>query len=105
MMVHIHKGKGDHDRGVPLSQKLLQTLRVYWRLMKPKTYLFPDTVKNWPADVSVARPYLDFTTEPAPLDHSLQRLTFSRMAWEQAFETNGVGLLASIGRLTSISFQ
>ncbi|MFZ1121827.1 MAG: tyrosine-type recombinase/integrase [Candidatus Binataceae bacterium] len=53
MMVHIHQGKGGRDRDVPLSQKLLETLRVYWRWMKPKTYLFPGTVNNWRADVPV----------------------------------------------------
>jgi integrase/recombinase XerD len=51
MMVHIRQGKGGHDRDVPLSEKLLETLRVYWRWMKPKHYLFPGTVKNWRADV------------------------------------------------------
>jgi site-specific recombinase XerD len=54
MMVHIRQGKGGHDRDVPLSPKLLQTLRVYWRWMKPKTYLFPGTVKNWRADVPIS---------------------------------------------------
>ena len=29
MMVHIRQGKGGNDRDVPLSQKLLETLRVY----------------------------------------------------------------------------
>jgi site-specific recombinase XerD len=53
MVIHIHKGKGGHDRDVPLSEKLLETLRVYWRWMKPKTYLFPGTVKGWRADVPV----------------------------------------------------
>ncbi len=53
MMVHIRQGKGGHDRDIPLSEKLLDTLRVYWRWMKPKNYLFPGTLKNWRADVPV----------------------------------------------------
>jgi integrase len=53
MVIHIHKGKGGPDRDVPLSEKLLETMRVYWRWMKPKTYLFPGTVKNWRSDVPV----------------------------------------------------
>ena len=53
MVVHIRQGKGGHDRDVRLSEKLLETLRVYWRWMKPKNYLFPGTVKNWRADVPV----------------------------------------------------
>ena len=35
---------------MPLSPKLLETLREYWRWMKPKTYLFPGTVNSWRAD-------------------------------------------------------
>jgi len=43
MVVHIHQGKGNRDRDVPISEKLLETLREYFRWMKPKTYLFPGT--------------------------------------------------------------
>ena len=50
MVLRIEHGKGGHDRDVPLSEKLLQTLRDYWRWMRPKTYLFPGTVNNWRAD-------------------------------------------------------
>ena len=53
MVIHIRQGKGGRDRDVPLSAKLLEAFRVYWRWMKPKTYLFPGTVKNWRADVPV----------------------------------------------------
>src|ERR1035438_794501 len=53
-LIHIRAGKGDRDRDVPLSPKLLETLREYWRWMKPKTYLFPGTVNNWRADVPIS---------------------------------------------------
>jgi integrase/recombinase XerD len=41
MIVHVHKGKGNRDRDLPLTPKLLETLRTYWRWKKPKTWLFP----------------------------------------------------------------
>jgi integrase/recombinase XerD len=50
MLIHIRQGKGGKDRDVPLSPKLLETLREYWRWMKPKTYLFPGTVNGLRAD-------------------------------------------------------
>jgi integrase/recombinase XerD len=50
MIVHVRHGKGARDRDIPLDPKLLETLREYWRWMRPKTYLFPGTVKNWRAD-------------------------------------------------------
>ena len=53
MMLHVQQGKGGRDRDVPLSPKLLETLREYWRWMKPKTYLFPGMENNWRADVPV----------------------------------------------------
>ncbi len=53
MVIHVRQGKGGRDRDVLLTPKLLETLREYWRWMKPKTYLFPGTVKNWRADVPI----------------------------------------------------
>jgi integrase/recombinase XerD len=42
-VIHIRQGKGSRDRDVPLSPKLLEALREYWRWKKPKVYLFPST--------------------------------------------------------------
>jgi site-specific recombinase XerD len=53
MVVHIRQGKGQRDRDVDLSESLLETLREYWRWMKPKIYLFPGTIKGWRADVPI----------------------------------------------------
>ena len=52
MVIHVRQGKGGRDRDVLLTPKL-ETLREYWRWMKPKTYLFPGTVNNWRADVPI----------------------------------------------------
>jgi len=46
MVVHIKQGKGGKDRDVPLSPKLLETLREYWRWKKPQVYLFPGEAKQ-----------------------------------------------------------
>jgi site-specific recombinase XerD len=53
MVIHVRQGKGGRDRDVLLTPKLLETLREYWLWMKPRTYLFPGTVKGWRADVPI----------------------------------------------------
>ena len=53
MMISVREGKGGRDRDVLLSPKLLETLREYWRWMKPKTWLFPGMINNWRADVPI----------------------------------------------------
>ena len=54
MLVHIREGKGKRDRNVPLSPKLLDALREYWRWMKPVTYLFPGVVDGRRVDAPVS---------------------------------------------------
>ena len=41
MVIHVVNGKGGKDRDLPLSPKLLETLRAYWLWLQPQTYLFP----------------------------------------------------------------
>lgn len=41
MVLHIRHGKGNKDRLVPLSPRLLAVLRDYWRQCRPVTCLFP----------------------------------------------------------------
>ena len=43
MVLHIRQGKGSRDRDVPLSHRLLEALREYWRWRKPKDFLFPSS--------------------------------------------------------------
>jgi integrase/recombinase XerD len=41
MVIRVEQGKGRMDRYVMLSSKLLQTLRDWWRVDRPKGWLFP----------------------------------------------------------------
>jgi len=41
MVIHVRQGKGAKDRLVPLSLRLLEELRAYWRTCRPSTWLFP----------------------------------------------------------------
>src|SRR3954469_18896940 len=40
MMIHIKAAKGKKDRMVPLSKKLLEVLREYYKQYTPKEFLF-----------------------------------------------------------------
>ena len=40
MVIHVRLGKGRKDRFVPLSPMLLDMLRQYWLIEKPRDYLF-----------------------------------------------------------------
>ena len=50
MMIRITQGKGGVDRDVPITPLLLETLREYWRWMRPGIWLFPGTEKGWRVD-------------------------------------------------------
>jgi site-specific recombinase XerD len=56
MLIHVHQGKGNEDRDVMLSPKLLEELREYWRWtnFKPKTYLFPGGGRAHATDVPMS---------------------------------------------------
>ena len=41
MVIRVESGKGQKDRYVMLSPRLLETLRTYWRAVRPKEWLFP----------------------------------------------------------------
>jgi integrase/recombinase XerD len=52
MVIRVEQGKGQKDRYVMLSPKLLETLRSYWRAVHPKDWLFEGDVPGQPINRS-----------------------------------------------------
>jgi len=42
MVIRVRHGKGDRDRYVPLPERTLTLLRIYWRATRPAAWLFPN---------------------------------------------------------------
>jgi len=53
MVIRVEHGKGGKDRYVMLSTQLLDILRTYWRLARPRHWLFPGREESKPIDVQV----------------------------------------------------
>jgi site-specific recombinase XerD len=48
MVIRVDQGKGHKDRYVMLSQQLLDLLRQWWRIARPRYWLFPGQVPGEP---------------------------------------------------------
>jgi site-specific recombinase XerD len=48
MVIRVEQGKGQKDRYVMLSPKLLETLRNWWRVERPAEWLFPGDAAGKP---------------------------------------------------------
>lgn len=55
MRIHIRAGKGNKDRQVMLSERLLDNLRDYWKHYRPKDWLFPSSIPKEPISASAVQ--------------------------------------------------
>jgi len=52
MQIRVEQGKGKRDRYTLLSEALLKDLRAYWRVCRPRVWLFPSNRKGYPISTS-----------------------------------------------------
>jgi integrase len=52
MVIRIRQAKGQKDRFVGLSPRLLEILRQYWKAARPRNYLFPGARPDQPLSAS-----------------------------------------------------
>jgi site-specific recombinase XerD len=67
MLIQVRHGKGAKDRTVMLSPQLLGVLRTYWRLARPKEWLFRGRDETKPIDVQVLHAACRSATKAAGL--------------------------------------
>jgi site-specific recombinase XerD len=52
MVIRVRQGKGQKDRYVMLSPRLLEILRTYWKAVRPRGFLFPGATPDQPIAVN-----------------------------------------------------
>lgn len=55
MVIHVRQGKGQKDRYVMLSPRLLEILRAYWKAVRPEMLLFPGATNDRPITTACVR--------------------------------------------------
>lgn len=64
-LIHVCNGKGGKERYVMLSQRFLRELRDYWKLTRPRNFLFPGTSPLVPVGPSAVRRAMRLAAEEA----------------------------------------
>jgi site-specific recombinase XerD len=53
MLIRINQGKGNKDRYSLLSERLLVELRAYWKIERPRPWLFPGSKTHHPMPCTI----------------------------------------------------
>jgi site-specific recombinase XerD len=68
MVIRVRHGKGQKDRYVMLSPRLLEVLRAYWKAARPSDFLFPGAAPDQPLTTGSVRKVCSRARQAAGLD-------------------------------------
>jgi integrase/recombinase XerD len=97
MLLNIRHGKGSKQRLVPLSPRLLQELRDYWKQTRPTSFLFPGKTPEVPLSSATIQKACKLAAALARLNKPVTPHTL-RHSYATGLLEAGVDLL-TIGRL------
>jgi integrase/recombinase XerD len=104
-VIRVEHGKGGKDRYVMLSGQLLEILRAYWRLARPRHWLFPGRDPDRPVSVSLLQEACRVASREAGLSkpvtvHTL-RHSFATHLLEAGTDIRIIQVLLGHGRLAT----
>ncbi len=97
MTLKINQGKGQKDRYVPISPRLLTELRKYWKETRPSDYFFPGKTDDTPLNNAVVQKAISLATAQAGVHKHVTPHTM-RHSYATGLLEAGVDLMA-ISRL------
>lgn len=97
MLIRIHQGKGNKDRYSLLSERLLVELRAYWKIERPRPWLFPGSKGHRPMASGTAQKLYNQARRRIGIEHGSDihtlRHSFSTHLFDAGVDPHTIQLL------------